>query len=78
MVYGALSLAQGDDHLRQKPDMKLLTDGVEDGPHQQGAEQPLGHGAHGVDKVPPGREHDVLPGQEFANRFHSIDLAYVK
>ena len=58
--------------------MKLLTDGVEDGPHQQGAEQPLGHGAHGVDKVPPGREHDVLPGQEFANRFHSIDLAYVK
>ena len=58
--------------------MQLLAQGVENGAHQQGAEQALGHSAHGIDEIPLGREDDVLPGQEFANRFHSIDLAYVK
>ena len=76
--HGALALAQGDDDLRQESDVQLLAQGVENGAHQQGAEQALGHSAHGVDEIPLGREDDVLPGQELANCFHSFDLAYVK
>ena len=50
--------------------MELLTQGVEDRPHQQGAEQALGHRTHGVDEVALGGKYDVLALEECAELFH--------
>ena len=62
--HGPLALADGDDALRQEADVQLRPQSVEDGPHQQGAEETLRHSSHGVDKVALGGECDVLPGQK--------------
>ena len=62
--HGPLALADGDDALRQEADVQLRPQSVEDGPHQQGAEETLRHSSHGVDEVALGGECDVLPGQK--------------
>ena len=69
-MHRAVPLAQGDDDGVQKPNVELLAQGGEDGAHQQRAEQPLRHGAHGVNKVTLCREHDVLPLQKCFDFFH--------
>ena len=63
-----------DDHdgLIQEADAELGTDGAEDGAHQQGAEEALGHGAEGVDAVALEGKDDVFACEEFLELFHFL------
>jgi len=70
IAHRALTLAEGHDHRLQKADVELLTDGIENGTHQQRAEKALRHGAHGVDEIAFGGEYHILPFQESANFIH--------
>ena len=71
MVYfTALTGADGDNGVLQKGNAELLTDGVEDGAHQQRAEQTLGHSPEGVDAVALEGEDHILPGKKFFPLVH--------
>ena len=52
--------------------MELLTDGVENGAYQQGAEKTLCHGAKGIDAVALAREQNVFSLEEIADFFHVV------
>ena len=66
----ALSLADGDDHLVEKANVELLTDGVQDRAYQQCAEQTLSHGTERVDAVAFGGQNNVLALEEIFEFTH--------
>ena len=60
-------------HVHQEGEPRLLSQGLDDGADEQGAEQALGHGAQRVDAVAPGGEHDVLALEERVDSFHFFE-----
>ena len=62
----------GHNDLIQETDVELCTDGAEDGAHQQGAEEALGHGAEGVDAVTLEGKDDVFACEELFEFFHVV------
>ena len=78
VIEGHVTLLDGQKCVSQKADAELLADGVQNGAHQQRAEQALRHGGHGVDKIALGGEGDVLPRQKCPDFFHSMYLIIPK
>jgi hypothetical protein len=64
-----VALLDGHKDPGEKIDPELLADGVEDGTHQQSAEQTLCHGTQGVNAVTLGGEYNVFSLQELAHIF---------
>jgi len=58
--------------------VELGADGVEDRADQQGTEESLSHGAQGVNAVPLGGDHNVLPPEKSSNCFHIYHLFQCK
>ena len=71
-LIGAGSVLNGHDGGLQKANVELLSQGVEDGAHQQGTEQTLGHGTKGIEAIALGRKNDVLAFEECADVCHLI------
>ena len=65
-----VALLQCDDGLVQKTDAQLLTEGVENGSHQQGAEEALGHSAEGINAVALQGNDDVFAVEELTDFVH--------
>ena len=66
------ALAHRDEHPGQKADVELGTDGIENRAHQQRAEQPLGHGAEGVNAVAFSGEDNVFSSQKILEFPHEV------
>ena len=66
--------ADGDDGRGQKADVQLLAEGIEDGAHQQRAEQALRHGAERVHAVLLEGADDALAGEKGFEFIHSCAL----
>ena len=60
----------GDDDLVQESNAELLTDGVENGAHQQRTEQALGHGSKGINSVALHGENHVFAQEKFFQFVH--------
>ena len=60
----------GDDDLVQEGNAELLTNGVENGAHQQRAEQALGHGAQSVNSVTLHGKYHVFAQEKFFQFVH--------
>jgi hypothetical protein len=77
LAQAANGVGSGDDCV-QKGDAELLTDGIQNGAHQQGTEKTLGHSAQSVNAVPFSGKDNVLPFQECAEFvhlwFHSLSV----
>ena len=67
---GIGDLVNLDNGSSEKADVELGTDGIEDSADQQRAEQPLGHGAQGVNPVPLGGDDNVFASEEAFEPFH--------
>ena len=70
IAHCALTLAHGDDDPCQKPDAELLPQSIEDGSHQQRAEQSLRHGPQRIDPVALEGEYHILASQKFPDLLH--------
>ena len=70
IAHCALTLAHGDDDPCQKPDAELLSQSIEDGSHQQRAEQSLCHGPQRIDPVALEGEYHILASQKFPDLLH--------
>ena len=70
IAHCALTLAHGDDDPCQKPDAELLPQSIEDGSHQQRAEQSLRHGPQRIDPVALEGEYHILASQKLLDFLH--------